>query len=424
MTRSELQEYDANEPIWGFVAQLGRERFTGQVDVGATTRIELFATEGRVYFAQKVDDPPLGARLVATGALTTEQLRNGSVKVGDTVSLARLFTRVPELDRDAVELMADRFTQQVLEAHAHRPVGLPTLHPFRHHPSGIQQWYRDAEPGEAAEPDQALEALVATVVAQVSGEVPVITASPTPRPETMSEPMPVPVVAAEPVAVAVPEPEPEVEPEPAPGPITFETLVTAPPVPETALPTLSTLTGLTPLPTLGEVGTRMPTPAMVHTPAPMQVADLPSLGKVGVSFHPAAVAEAEAAAPSSAKAEAIADPTVAELEAMVGAPSAEPRPPVAPPPAPVLDLEPGAPLPPPVAPPGLSPLDLPSFSAMMAPTATAEHPTSAPAVQETEQIWDMVDDLLGLSHPDASLVDAGTHESEKKGRGWLRGRRG
>jgi hypothetical protein len=36
----------------------------------------------------------------------------------------------------------------------------------------------------------------------------------------------------------------------------------------------------------------------------------------------------------------------------------------------------------------------------------------------------MVDDLLGLPHTDPSLVDAGAHESDKKGRGWLRGRRG
>jgi hypothetical protein len=423
MTRSELQDYGEHEPIWGFIAQLGRERFTGQADVGVDLRVELFATEGRVYFAQKPDDPPLGARFVATGVLTTEQLRNGSVKVGDTVSLARLFTRVPTIDRDAVELMADRFTQQVLETVAHQPVGPVALHPFRHHPSGMQQWYRDAEPDEAAETTPSMDALVADVVAQVSGEVPVVVAETVPEPvaevvpepvaETVLEPVVLEPVVAEPVVAEEPTPATE-EPEPAPPSMTFEPLVTVPAEPEAALPTLSTLSGLTPLPTLGEVGTRMPTPAMVHSPAPMAMDDLPSLGRVGVSFHPSAVP----------------DPTIEELEAMVEAPSAIPpgdlpSTPAAlqtPPAAPVVQvipaatLEPGTPLPPPVMSTGPSALDATAFGAMMAP--------AAPAAQETEQIWDMVDDLLGLPHPDSAAANGAAHESEKKGRGWLRGKRG
>jgi hypothetical protein len=422
MTRSELQEYDASEPIWGFVAQLGRERFTGQADVGVSPRVELFVSEGRVYFAQKVDDPPLGARLVAAGALTTEQLSHGCVQVGDTLSLARLFSRVPSLDRDAIELITARFTEQVLESVAQSPVGDRALHPFRHHPSGIHQWSSDVEPEtEPVGADPAFAALVADVVAQVSGEVPVI--------------------------------ETETDLEPAPASMTFDTMVTTPPEPEAALPTLSTLSGLTPLPTLGEVGTRMPTPTMVHAPSPMQARELPSLGQVGVSFDPRAIAKAEADAEAAVAAEAagaqaaveaaaaaqaaeaaeaaavaeatavtIADPTIAELEAMVGAPSAAPHARLIPL-APDLELIPGSPLPPPVVPPGLSPLDLPSFGAMMTSATPTANSAAAPA-EETEQIWDMVDDLLGLPHTDANLVDAGSHESEKKGRGWLRGRRG
>ncbi len=410
MTRSELQDFGENEPIWGFIAQLGRERFTGQAEVGVQTRVELFATEGRLYFAQKPDDPPLGARFVATGVLTTEQLRNGSVKVGDTVSLARLFSRVPELDRDAVELMADRFTQQVLEAVSTQPVGSVTLRPLRHHPSGIQQWYADAEPDEAPGPQPAMDALVADVVALVSGEVPVVAA----------------IAEVEPEPEAVVEPELEPEPEPEPATMTFEPVVSVPVEAAAALPTLSTLSGLTPLPTLGEVGTRMPTPTMVHTPAPMAADGLPSLGRVGVSFHPNAVNgeppdDGNDHGHDDGHDDGPQDPTVAELEAMMAgeAPDPQPRNTSA-----VTVLEPGSPLPPPVVPPGLSPLDLPSFSAMTTPAAPAPNAVGAPVAQETEQIWDMVDDLLGLPHSDGAAADGNSPESDKKGRGWLRGRRG
>ncbi len=191
MTRSELQDYGADEPVWRFIAQLERERFTGQADVGVDARVELYVAEGRVYFAQKSDDPPLGARLVSTGVITTEQFRNGSVKVGDSVSLARLFQRVPAIDRDAVELMTERLGRQVLEAVSERPVGPVVLHPLRHHPSGIHQWFPDAPPApEGDEPSPAMAALVNDVVAAVSGAVPMVIAEP-----VIAEP-----VAAEPVA--------------------------------------------------------------------------------------------------------------------------------------------------------------------------------------------------------------------------------
>ena len=389
MTRSELQDYGADEPGWRFIAQLARERFTGQADVGVDTRVELYAAEGRVYFAQKVDDPPLGARLVSTGVLTTEQFRNGSVKVGDTVSLARLFQRVPALDRDTVELMTEKLSNQVLESVSERPVGSVTLHPLRFHPSGIHQWHPDAGPApEDDEPSPAMAALVQDVVAAVSGQVPVVPVVPTVTPAPVSDPASEP-----PVAPA----------EPTPDAVAFEVpfrVVTTPPEAEAALPTLSSLSGLTPLPTLGEVGTRMPTPTIVHQPGPLDTQGLPILGSVGTSFQPLAPTSAAVPPPPSANASPTPTPAPAPT---ASAPAA---------------LAPGAMLPPPTI-GGPSPLDVPSPGAMM--SAAAALPV--PAEGETEEIWDMVDDLLGIPHDGATLVSAGGGD-DKKGRGWLRGRRG
>ena len=359
MTRSELQDHGADEPVWRFIAQLERERFTGQADVGVDTRVELYVAEGRVYFAQKADDPPLGARLVSTGVITGEQFRNGSVKVGDNVSLARLFQRVPAVDRDAVELMTERLGRQVLETVSERPVGSVVLHPLRHHPSGIHQWFPDAPPApEDDEPSPAMAALVHDVVAAVSGAVPVVSAEPEPTPVPMPAPAPAPAM-------------------------TFEVLVTDPTA-ETALPTLSSLQGLTPLPTLGEVGTRMPTPTTVaaHQPGAMDTQGLPILGTVGTSFQPL-VAGAPAEPADEAADDPAADPAVEPSSALAATPLPPPPP-----------TEQAVPLPP--------------------PTIEAA----------TEEIWDMVDDMLGLPHNDATLVNAGGPAEDRKGRGWLRGRRG
>jgi hypothetical protein len=383
MTRSELQDYGADEPVWRFIAQLARERFTGQADVGVETRVELYAADGRVYFAQKVDDPPLGARLVSTGVLTTEQFRNGSVKVGDSVSLARIFQRVPAIDRDAVELMTERLAHQLLESVSERPVGPIELHPLRHHPSGIHQWFPDDTPApDCDESSPAMTALVNDVVAAVSVAV---------------EP-----VAVEPVAVDVAPVDVAPGPvdTPAPALMTFEVLVTGPV--DTALPTLSSLQGLTPLPTLGEVGTRMPSPATIDQPGPLDTPGLPILGIVGTSFQPLAAA-----------------PT--------------PDPPTAAPPPPTTTLPPppptggAAPLPPPTL-SGPSPLDVTSADAMLTPALSAPPSGATPAdtvpAGSREQSWNSVDELLGLPHDDATLVSAGGPSEDKKGRSWLRGRRG
>ncbi len=373
MTRSELQDYSANEPVWRFIAQLARERYTGQADVGVETRVELYAAEGRVYFAQKTDDPPLGARLVSTGVLTTEQFRNGSVKVGDSVSLARLFQRVPGADRDTVELMTCKLAQQVLEAVSEHPVGEIALHPLRHHPAGIHQWFSDEGPAtEGDEPSAAMTALVHDVVAAVSGQLPVVSTEPTVEP------------AIEPAV------EPVVEPEAPPAPsMTFEVVeVALANTGETALPTLSSLQGLTPLPTLGAVGSRTPAPVIVHQPGPLDTTGLPMLGSVGTSFQPA---------PKS-------------VEAPVAGTATEPA---ASAPITPLVLAPGSPLPPPPIPALPSPDS--TAGAMMAPPGSA-NPES----------WEMVDDLLGIPHTDADaeLVHAGGPHDDRKGRGWLRGRRG
>ena len=70
--------------------------------------------------------------------------------------------------------------------------------------------------------------------------------------------------------------------------------------------------------------------------------------------------------------------------------------------------------------------DIPSFETLLeTPAADWSAPVNPPAAQE---IWEMVDELLGLPHQDDELVSAGRNGTEvhddTKGRSWLRGKKG
>jgi len=155
--RTQLQSYGGSDPIWGFVTQLRTERFTGSAHVGSEPRLRLFAVDGRIYFAEREGDSPLGTRLVNFGVLSATQLERGSVHIGDLVSLARLFHRDPTIDRDAVELTIEMATEKLLENLALQPVGTVALYPLRHHPTGIHLWVRDlpSPAYDAIEPEPA-----------------------------------------------------------------------------------------------------------------------------------------------------------------------------------------------------------------------------------------------------------------------------
>ena len=152
MIRSQLNTYSGADPIWGFVALIGSERYTGEAAVGIDPRVRLFAVDGRVYFAEREGDAPIGTRLVNCGAVSPPQLEAGVVQIGETTSLARLFQRQPAIDRDAVELTIDLATESLLESVANKAVGMPEVFPLRHHSSGIHHWLRAAATAPAALP--------------------------------------------------------------------------------------------------------------------------------------------------------------------------------------------------------------------------------------------------------------------------------
>ena len=330
MIRSQLSSYSGNDPIWGFVALVGSERFTGEAAVGLDPRIRLYSWEGRVYYAEKQGDAPVGTRLVNCGALTAEQLEQGSVHLGEVDSLARLFQRQVLVDRDVVELTIEHATDLLLESVAHQPVGTPELFPLRHHPAGLHHWARSPIP---------------------TGTVPVValevTAAPEPPVVVEPEPEPAPVNDGELSMDSVPTPDS------APIVSTFTALSLTPLTPLRSLSALSDLTPLDSAAFLSSIGAE---PNGESAPIP-DLIDLPLLG---------ARSPLSTGAAATGLAAINNDPTPPELPRLATAPIS------------VKDMDTG------------SVAIAPTRTATPT-TATLE--TGAPQSVATD-IWDLVDDML------------------------------
>ena len=346
MHRSELQHYPGDEPIWGFIAQLGAERFTGQADVGSATRLHLFAREGRVYVAETDGTAPLGTRLVDAGALHQGQLDRGQVQLGNVVSLARLFHREPTADPDLVQVALAQLNGSVLEASANDPVGTVTLFPLRHHDSGAHLWDTDLPPlREVADDDPDAVALI-DIMRQAE------------------EPS-----MAELVEHVI-------------GPAAATSLGAAP-----ALV----------LPKLGTAGTRVAAPTTAtasglaqYTPSALETIELPKLSAKPMSMGEITAAQAVLHATTDATPDSV----------------------------------------------GLATNVIPTFESMLDATPTSwpapaepAEPTEPTEPAATEEIWEMVDEMLGIPHSGEQPVTPGgqlaySSTEDKKARSWLRGRRG
>lgn len=203
MVQSQLSAYSGSDPIWGFVALVGSELFTGEAAVGLDPRVRLFAVNGHIYFAEREDDAPVANRLVNCGAITANQLARGVVQAGGNESLARLFQHDATIDRDAVELTVATATETLLAAIAHNPVGMPEVFPLRHHAAGLHHWLRGASPMETDFIEADLDEAVA------APETPASAVESYAAPQQLAEP----AVLAEPTVPAVPE-WPRVDDEP------------------------------------------------------------------------------------------------------------------------------------------------------------------------------------------------------------------
>ena len=140
---------------WQVIDAARSQRMTGELTLDLSPAVRVYLLDGVVYFAESETDRPLTARLVGEGVVSPDQLQQGQVIVGGLHHLGRLFDRDASIDRCAVELCVELFTEDVLSAIAADTVASYNVRLYRRHSSGIDRWH-DSHTATSAAPHQAM----------------------------------------------------------------------------------------------------------------------------------------------------------------------------------------------------------------------------------------------------------------------------
>ena len=126
---------------WQVIDAARSQRMTGELTLDLNPAVRVYLLDGFVYFAESEADRPLAARLVGEGVVSPDQLQQGEIVVGAMHHLGRLFDRDASIDRSAVELCVELFTEDVLSAIAADTVAAYSVRLYRRHNSGIDRWH-------------------------------------------------------------------------------------------------------------------------------------------------------------------------------------------------------------------------------------------------------------------------------------------
>ncbi len=132
---------DGPQPVWLILNQAREQVFTGEIVFETDPEVHAYLDHGIVYYAERVTDVPLGRRLLDAGVLDMIQLERGTVRVGDIEHLGRLFDRNPSVDRDAVVVLAETSTEELITELANQAITTVRFTAYRHHPSGVHRWF-------------------------------------------------------------------------------------------------------------------------------------------------------------------------------------------------------------------------------------------------------------------------------------------
>jgi len=138
-------------PGWVVLDAIRERRYTGEVVFAVSPEVRIYTDLGRIYLAERVTEPSLGARLVDAGVLNAAQLERGAIRIAESEHLGRLFERVPSVDRHAVMVMTEMMTDECVGWIAAQRISEIEVTPYRHHPSGVHRWDRpfgDLVPGD------------------------------------------------------------------------------------------------------------------------------------------------------------------------------------------------------------------------------------------------------------------------------------
>ena len=128
------------QPGWVVLDAARAHRYTGELVFLSSPPTRLYFDAGRLYLAERITDPSIGARLIDAGVVTATQLERGMVRAAGADHLGRLFERVPQVDRDAMLVTLERLTEECVGWLAAQLVPGVEWAPYRHHPSGVHAW--------------------------------------------------------------------------------------------------------------------------------------------------------------------------------------------------------------------------------------------------------------------------------------------
>jgi hypothetical protein len=155
-------------PVWGVVAEMRSQRFTGRVAVGAAPRVTMWCRDGQIYLAERDDDAALQTRLVMSGLVSPEDLAHGVTLIDGRISLSRLFQRVPRLDRQVVLGAVQRWNDATLDAIADLSADPVEREDGAIHPADIDDWLAPSVPLTPAAPLLPLPTLAAAPLSATS----------------------------------------------------------------------------------------------------------------------------------------------------------------------------------------------------------------------------------------------------------------
>ena len=153
------------QPVWLTLNQARERAFTGEIVFETDPEVFAYLDNGIVYYAERVSDASLGRRLLDAGLVDVAQLDRGTVCVGDVEHLGRLFDRDTSVDRDAVIVMAETATEELIAELANRSVATVRATAYRHHPSGVHRWFVvQTEPAPLTRPVSTVAQFDSTVI--------------------------------------------------------------------------------------------------------------------------------------------------------------------------------------------------------------------------------------------------------------------
>jgi hypothetical protein len=126
---------------WHVLDTARTQQFTGEIVFQTQPKISVYLDSGYAYYAVRTGDPSLCDRLIEADVIAPAQIERGVIRVGNIENLGRLFDRDPSVDRDAVMVIVELATDDVVTAVANAVTSPIALTAYRHHASGVHRWF-------------------------------------------------------------------------------------------------------------------------------------------------------------------------------------------------------------------------------------------------------------------------------------------